>query len=339
MNADGSGGHALVDLARADERYPVFSPDGTRFAFTSSRDGGQYDVYVASADGSGQTRLTTDPGYDSAPSWSPDAKRLAFERGTALDVDTTKDIWIMDADGAGQTRLTNTAGVVDEGPAFFPDGTQIAFTSGRDGNYEIYRMGSDGSAQTRVLGAARRRRSRPTGRRCRCRRRHLRRRHHRRRSSRSPARTATATACPRRVRRRCARSDLDRDSDDDGVSDGREVRSVRTRADRFDTDRDGLSDGVETGVTRRVADPAGPLRGTAILRFRADRDPRTRTDPRRSDTRSRRSFATAARTATTTAASIAASPTRARALAVVLTDLLNGWVDLERERCPVLRGG
>jgi Tol biopolymer transport system component len=149
INADGSDPHPLVVSAGADERYPVFSADGTRLAFNSDRDG-QYEIYVANADGSAPQRLTTDPGYDSAPSWAPDGTRIAFERGAGLDLDSTKDIWIMSATGAGQTQLTFQAGVVDEGPAFSPDGTQIAFTSGRDGNYEIYRMGADGSAQTRL---------------------------------------------------------------------------------------------------------------------------------------------------------------------------------------------
>lgn len=78
-------------------------------------------------------------------------------------------------------------------------------------------------------------------------------------------------------------SDLDRDTDDDGLSDGRELLRLRASPRRFDTDRDRISDGVERGVTRRIADPSGPVRGTARLRFRRDRDPRTRTNPRRRD--------------------------------------------------------
>lgn len=149
IGADGTNPHALVVSPGADERYPVLSPDGRRLAFNSSRDG-QYEIYVANADGTSPQRLTNDPGYDAAPSWAPDGSRIAFERGTALDADSTKDVWIMDAGGTGQTQLTFQPGVVDEGPAFSPDGTQIAFTSGRDGNYETYRMNRDGSAQTRL---------------------------------------------------------------------------------------------------------------------------------------------------------------------------------------------
>ncbi len=70
-----------------------------------------------------------------------------------LDDDPTKDIWIMGSTGLGQTQIAASP-VVDEGPAFSPDGTQIAFTSARDGNYEIYRMGADGSGPTRLTNLA-----------------------------------------------------------------------------------------------------------------------------------------------------------------------------------------
>ena len=78
-------------------------------------------------------------------------------------------------------------------------------------------------------------------------------------------------------------SDLDRDSDDDGLSDAREAPRGGPSPSRRDSDRDGLSDGVELGVRRPVADPPGRVRGTNRGRFHADADPRTRTDPARRD--------------------------------------------------------
>ena len=63
----------------------------------------------------------------------------------------------MNADGIGQTRLTNNA-VVDDEPAWSPDGTQIAFTSNRPAaNLDIYVMNADGTGQTRLTNNAARR--------------------------------------------------------------------------------------------------------------------------------------------------------------------------------------
>ena len=52
----------------------------------------------------------------------------------------------MNADGSGQTRLTNSAGA-EWHPAYSADGSKIAFSSDRDGNWEVYVMNADGSGQ------------------------------------------------------------------------------------------------------------------------------------------------------------------------------------------------
>lgn len=57
---------------------PTWSPDGTRIAFTSTRDGNAL-IYVMKADGTGQTNISNDPAADDSPALSPD--------GTTLDTD------------------------------------------------------------------------------------------------------------------------------------------------------------------------------------------------------------------------------------------------------------
>ena len=59
------------------------------------------------------------------------------------------DVFLMDIDGGNQVRLT-TSLAYDDQPKWSPDGSKIAFMSGRDGNLEIYTMNADGSAQTRI---------------------------------------------------------------------------------------------------------------------------------------------------------------------------------------------
>jgi Tol biopolymer transport system component len=58
----------------------------------------------------------------------------------------------MNANGSGATRLTNNT-VIDTWPTWSADGTRIAFTSNRDGNYEIYVMSAGGSGVTRLTTA------------------------------------------------------------------------------------------------------------------------------------------------------------------------------------------
>ena len=56
---------------------PVFSPDGTRIAFMSGRDGNP-EIYVMNVDGSNLRRLTNHPAGDGTPTWSPNSQQIAF---------------------------------------------------------------------------------------------------------------------------------------------------------------------------------------------------------------------------------------------------------------------
>ena len=133
----------LTDNPTADGG-PAWSPDGTRIAFNSIRDG-NWEIYVMNVDGSGQARLTNNSTNDFDPAWSPDGTRIAFYSYR----DGNWDIYVMNADGTGQVRLTNNA-AGDVSPAWSPDGTRIAFNSDRDGNDEIYVMNADGSGPVRL---------------------------------------------------------------------------------------------------------------------------------------------------------------------------------------------
>lgn len=118
-----------------DNRKPVVSPDGSRIAFESDRDG-DYEIYVIRAAGETPAnparQLTRNPVRDFEPDWSPDGWMLLFVH--------VNDVWKMNADGSRQTRLTSRPSIEERGPVWSPDGTKVAFQRFSGGNYEIFVM-------------------------------------------------------------------------------------------------------------------------------------------------------------------------------------------------------
>lgn len=134
---DANGGTATPvangDVGINDE--PVLSPDGTRIAFSSNRDG-NLEIYVINVDGSNIARLTNDPGRDIMPAWSPDGSRLAFVR--VADAGAGGPLMVMNADGSGQVPLGTAVGAA---PAWAPDGNSIAYGLGG----ALYLVDADGT--------------------------------------------------------------------------------------------------------------------------------------------------------------------------------------------------
>ena len=119
------------------------------------------EIAVALVDGGAVTAITDNAVFDSSPSWSPDGRRIAFERGPEGD-DPGNDVWSMAADGTDQRQLTTSAGL-DEGPAWSPGGSRIAFTSTRAGSSDIWTMAADGTDQRPLTAAPRARGARGRG--------------------------------------------------------------------------------------------------------------------------------------------------------------------------------
>jgi Tol biopolymer transport system component/DNA-binding winged helix-turn-helix (wHTH) protein len=137
---------------KAMDCEPVWSPDGSRIAFWSNRDGGM-EIYVMDADGSNVKRLTNNLSDDGNPSWSPNGSKILFES----ERDGNREIYVMDADGSNQIRLTRD-NAMDSTASWSPDGSLIAFSSNRDTgapynpyNMDIYVMNADGTNVRRIV--------------------------------------------------------------------------------------------------------------------------------------------------------------------------------------------
>lgn len=132
----------------------AFSPDGSRIAFVSERDGNP-NLYSARADGSGLKRLTAEFALNDHPAWSPDGKRLAFvstRRPAATPGQAWNGIYVMNADGSGVRRLSG-AGAADYSPTWSPRGDLLAFASGSGaaGGTDLFVMKPDGTGRRRVV--------------------------------------------------------------------------------------------------------------------------------------------------------------------------------------------
>lgn len=115
-------------------RHPAPSPDGTRIAFYVSQEdpatGEQMDdIYAVDRNGMNMKRLTSEPGYDGEPAWSPDGTRIVYRR-VVLSTGRSS-LWIMNADGTGKENLTpdmESTHSLGE-PAWSADGSRILFSA------------------------------------------------------------------------------------------------------------------------------------------------------------------------------------------------------------------
>jgi len=108
---------------------------------------GNRDIYVVDSTGKNPERITTHPGEDFAPSWSPDGKQIAFN--SRRDGET--EIYMVNDDATGLKRITFSNGFSSHNPAWSPDGKFIAYYLAKsDGKDQLFVMKPDGSGEKKL---------------------------------------------------------------------------------------------------------------------------------------------------------------------------------------------
>ena len=133
-----------VEVRLGAGRWPAWSPDGQRIAFSDDRDGDS-EIFVMNADGSHAMQLTHNDVDDGDPTWAPDGQRLAFTRFFQSETNLGGDIYVMNADGTGEVNITNTTPTFEEEPSWSRTG-KIAFAR----SFDIWIMNPDGSEQLQL---------------------------------------------------------------------------------------------------------------------------------------------------------------------------------------------
>jgi len=114
---------------------PVWSPDGTTIAFSSTRDDVP-GIYQKPASGPGDdTLLFTNHAPVHPSAWSPDGRFLLFEQTSAA---SASDIWVLPVHGDHSPHPYLATSFSEEDGCFSPNGKWVAYTSDESGRNEVY---------------------------------------------------------------------------------------------------------------------------------------------------------------------------------------------------------
>lgn len=136
----------------ADERDPIFSPDGTKIAYTANYDGNA-DVFVIDVRGGEPQRLTWHPGDDAAIGWAPDGKSVAMVSARERRFGRSGQLYHVALDGGLPRKISEApvfSGAYDESGRIFaniPWGSANAVLTGGVNGWRGYRGGRTPSIQ------------------------------------------------------------------------------------------------------------------------------------------------------------------------------------------------
>lgn len=162
--AEKTGALKRLTTAEGYDAEGSYSPDGQWLVFSSTRQAYDHElsaferktladnpssfaeIYIMRADGSGQRRLTTAPGYDGGPFFTPDGKRIVWRRFDMQGL--IADVWTMNPDGSDARQVTDF-GAMSWAPYPHPSGDYIVFASNKLGfeNFELFIVDTAGTKE------------------------------------------------------------------------------------------------------------------------------------------------------------------------------------------------
>jgi tricorn protease len=116
----------LTNTPGADDRYPAWSPDGTRIAYFSDQSG-EFTLYIKNQNGQGEPEridLGTPPSYFYYPTWSPDSKKIAY-------ADRRLNLWYVDLEKKTPVKVSHDRFTGEQQiyhSAWSPDSKWLAYT-------------------------------------------------------------------------------------------------------------------------------------------------------------------------------------------------------------------
>src|SRR4051794_15208680 len=159
-----NGAMKRLTTAHGYDAEGSYSPDGQWIVFSSMRDAygrtlnakeqkmlaenPSYfaEIYIMRADGTGQKRLTSTPGYDGGPFFTHDGSRIVWRRFDEQGL--IADVWTMKPDGSDAKQITDF-GAMSWAPYEHPSGEYIIFASNKLGfeNFELFMVDTQGTKE------------------------------------------------------------------------------------------------------------------------------------------------------------------------------------------------
>jgi dipeptidyl aminopeptidase/acylaminoacyl peptidase len=147
-----------------DDEGPAWSPDGRLIAFTSNRDSvdgtDNSDVWVVASDdttkGTTTRRMTSGPGPDGNPAWSPDGKWIAYDRQPSGEpiamIYDPGQLAVIGADGGQPRPLTAALDRNIRAERWAADGKSLYGILEDEGDNYLVRIDATSGAVTRLVG-------------------------------------------------------------------------------------------------------------------------------------------------------------------------------------------